>query len=111
MPSPHCAPHPAVPPPQREAERRVKMVEALKEKRAMENLEAARREEQVTLKVQHKANIEVWKNRNKGNIRGLLGSLQTVLWPDSGWTTVSVGDLLEPNQVRDCMCGVGGRGE
>ncbi len=36
----------------------------------------------------------------QGNIRGLLGSLQTVLWDDSGWTPVSVGDLLEPAQIR-----------
>lgn len=35
----------------------------------------------------------------QGNIRGLLGSLQTVLWDNSGWVTVSVGDLLEINQV------------
>ncbi len=36
----------------------------------------------------------------QGNIRGLLGSLQTVLWEDSGWVPVSVGDLLEPGQIR-----------
>ncbi|GIL97949.1 hypothetical protein Vretimale_3500 [Volvox reticuliferus] len=85
---------------QREAAKHAKMKAALAEKLAMEAEEAARREEQVTLKDQYKADIEAWRNKNKGNIRGLLGSLHTVLWPDSGWAPVSVGDLLEPIQVK-----------
>lgn len=32
-------------------------------------------------------------------MRGLLGSLQTVLWEGSGWAPLGMGDLLEPNQV------------
>ena len=35
----------------------------------------------------------------QGNIRGLLGSLHTVLWEGSGWVPVNMGDLLEGNQV------------
>jgi hypothetical protein len=35
----------------------------------------------------------------QGNVRGLLGSLQTVLWEDSGWKPINMGDLLEPAQV------------
>jgi len=35
----------------------------------------------------------------QGNVRGLLGSLQTVLWKDSGWQPINMGDLLEPTQV------------
>ncbi|EFJ50586.1 molecular chaperone [Volvox carteri f. nagariensis] len=85
---------------QREAAKHAKMKAALAEKLAMEAEEAARREQQVTLKDRYKADIEAWKNKNKGNIRGLLGSLHTVLWPDSGWAPVSVGDLLEPGQVK-----------
>ncbi|GIL47549.1 hypothetical protein Vafri_4343 [Volvox africanus] len=85
---------------QREAAKHAKMKAALAEKLAKEAEEAARREEQVTLKDQFKADIEVWKNKNKGNIRGLLGSLHTVLWPNSSWVPVSVGDLLEPMQVK-----------
>lgn len=42
----------------------------------------------------------------QGNVRGLLGSLQTVLWEDSGWKPINMGDLLEPAQVeRDTLCG------
>lgn len=32
-------------------------------------------------------------------MRGLLGSLQTVLWEDSGWKPLGMGELLEPMQV------------
>lgn len=39
-------------------------------------------------------------SHRQGNVRGLLGSLQTVLWPDSGWVPVGVGEMLEPGQVR-----------
>ncbi|KXZ56019.1 hypothetical protein GPECTOR_2g1571 [Gonium pectorale] len=94
------APGPAQPGYGREAAKHAKMKAALAEKLAMEAEEAARREQQVTLKESYKANIETWKNKNKGNIRGLLGSLHTVLWPDSGWQPVSVGDLLESVQVK-----------
>lgn len=44
----------------------------------------------------------------QGNVRGLLGSLQTVLWEDSGWQPINMGDLLEPAQVRKvCARGCG----
>lgn len=36
----------------------------------------------------------------QGNIRGLLGSLDTVLWESSGWTPLGMGDLLESGQVK-----------
>jgi hypothetical protein len=36
----------------------------------------------------------------QGNIRGLLSSLQTVLWEDSGWKPVGMADLLEGGQIR-----------
>lgn len=43
----------------------------------------------------------------QGNVRGLLGSLQTVLWEDSGWQPINMGDLLEPAQVGGGRCAHG----
>jgi hypothetical protein len=44
----------------------------------------------------------------QGNVRGLLGSLQTVLWEDSGWQPINMGELLEPAQVcGDTWCWLG----
>ena len=62
--------------------------------------ESERRERQQQLKRAHAARVEAWRNRSKGNVRSLLGSLQDVLWVGSGWAPLGVGDLLEPQQVR-----------
>lgn len=85
---------------QRIAERHAKMKAALQDKLAKDEEESRKREAQVTLKEQYKEIILQWKNKHRGNIRGLLGSLQTVLWEGSGWSPIGVGDLLEPNQVK-----------
>lgn len=44
--------------------------------------------------------LKAWSARHKGNIRGLLGSLNDVLWPDSGWNPVQVTDLIDPSRVK-----------
>ena len=35
-----------------------------------------------------------------GNIRALLSTLHTVLWPDSGWKPPGLTDLVEPTRVK-----------
>ena len=35
-----------------------------------------------------------------GNIRALLSTLHTVLWPDSGWKPPGLTDLVEPARVK-----------
>ncbi|KAF6244110.1 DnaJ domain-containing protein [Scenedesmus sp. NREL 46B-D3] len=84
----------------RAAEKHAKMKAALAEQQAKEAAEAERRQQQQAHKQAHKERIETWRNKNKGNVRGLLGSLQTVLWEGSGWKPIGMGDLLEPAQVR-----------
>lgn len=44
--------------------------------------------------------LKAWANRHNDNIRGLLGTLHEVLWPDSGWVPVQVTDLIEPKRVK-----------
>jgi hypothetical protein len=82
------------------AEREEKMRAALAAKQGADGAEAARREAQQRHKQQHAPRVEAWRARNKGNLRGLLASLQTVLWEGSGWVPVGMGDLLDPSQVR-----------
>jgi hypothetical protein len=77
------------------------------EKQQREEDEAKRREQQLVLKEQHTARVQSWRNKHKNNIRGLLGSLHTVLWEDSGWKQASMADLLEPQQVWVGCVGVG----
>jgi hypothetical protein len=78
-------------------------------RQAKEVEEANRRQQQVEYKATHRERIDAWKNKNKGNVRGLLGSLQTVLWEGSGWAPLGMGELLEPNQVGGGWVGARGR--
>lgn len=46
--------------------------------------------------------LRAWSEEygKKKQLRALLGSLHTILWADSGWKPVSMGDLLDEKRVR-----------
>ncbi|XP_040997322.1 J domain-containing protein required for chloroplast accumulation response 1 [Juglans microcarpa x Juglans regia] len=46
------------------------------------------------------AKIRQWCNGKTGNIRSLLSTLQYVLWPESGWKTVPLVDIIEGTSVK-----------
>ncbi|KAG6626764.1 J domain-containing protein required for chloroplast accumulation response 1-like isoform X2 [Carya illinoinensis] len=46
------------------------------------------------------AKIRQWSNGKTGNMRSLLSTLQYVLWPESGWKTVPLVDIVEGTSVR-----------
>jgi len=46
------------------------------------------------------AKIEGWKGGKSDNLRALLGSLDTVLWPEAGWKKVGMAELVLPNKVK-----------
>jgi tetratricopeptide (TPR) repeat protein len=46
------------------------------------------------------ARLAAWKAGKETNIRALISSLDTVLWPELGWQKVSMAELLTPNQVK-----------
>ncbi|KAM1725419.1 hypothetical protein FF2_016040 [Malus domestica] len=46
------------------------------------------------------AKIRQWSRGKEGNIRSLLTTMQTVLWPESGWKTVPLVDIIEGNSVK-----------
>ncbi|GMH41138.1 hypothetical protein BSKO_09048 [Bryopsis sp. KO-2023] len=81
-------------------EKHNKMQEALQEKLMKEQEEVERQEVHYDLKKQVSPKILEWKDSAQGNIRGLLTSLHTVLWEGSGWKELTVGDVLESNQVK-----------
>ena len=43
--------------------------------------------------------VEEWSKGRENNVRGLLASLQEVLWEGHTWKPVTVGDLLQVNCV------------
>ncbi|KAM1118315.1 hypothetical protein FF1_042555 [Malus domestica] len=46
------------------------------------------------------AKILQWSRGKEGNIRSLLTTMQIVLWPESGWKTVPLVDIIEGNSVK-----------
>ncbi|KAG8786854.1 hypothetical protein FRC12_016166 [Ceratobasidium sp. 428] len=46
------------------------------------------------------ARIMAWKGGKETNIRALIASLDTVLWPELGWSKVGMHELVMPNQVK-----------
>lgn len=41
-----------------------------------------------------------WRKGKEGNLRALLGSLDTVLWEGSGWKKVGMSELIIPGKVK-----------
>lgn len=46
------------------------------------------------------ARITTWKNGKQDNLRALIGSLDSVLWPEAGWKKVGLSELVLPNKVK-----------
>lgn len=46
------------------------------------------------------AQIRQWSKGKEGNLRSLLTTMQHVLWPESGWKTVPLVDIIEGNAVK-----------
>ncbi|RMZ87202.1 hypothetical protein DV736_g5571, partial [Chaetothyriales sp. CBS 134916] len=52
--------------------------------------------------------IKTWRDGKQDNLRALLGSLDTVLWPEAGWKKISMADLVLPGKVKvQYMKGIG----
>ncbi|KAM5442208.1 auxilin-like clathrin-binding protein required for normal clathrin function [Microsporum ferrugineum] len=46
------------------------------------------------------AKLTAWKGGKQDNLRALLASLDTVLWPEAGWKKISMAELILPNKVK-----------
>ena len=46
------------------------------------------------------ARLQAWKGGKEMNIRALIASLETVLWPELGWQKVGMHELVTPSQVK-----------
>ncbi|KAE8374255.1 hypothetical protein BDV26DRAFT_47813 [Aspergillus bertholletiae] len=57
-------------------------------------------EEKFALTESVDARIAAWKNGKQDNLRALLGSLDTVLWPEAGWKKINMSELIMPNKVK-----------
>lgn len=64
--------------------------------------EAAEAEDQARheMKDAIDARLGAWKNGKETNLRALIASLDSVLWPELGWQKVGMAELVTPNQVK-----------
>jgi hypothetical protein len=46
------------------------------------------------------AQLVAWKGSKSDNLRALLGSLDTVLWPEAGWKKIGMAELVLPAKVK-----------
>ena len=62
----------------------------------------AEAEEQIRLELKDSVDsrLALWKNGKETNLRALVASLDTVLWPELGWQKVGMAELVTPNQVK-----------
>lgn len=57
-------------------------------------------EEKFALSEGVDSRLAAWKNGKQDNLRALLGSLDTVLWPEAGWKKANMSELIMPNKVK-----------
>ncbi|KAH9179527.1 hypothetical protein EDB89DRAFT_2062591 [Lactarius sanguifluus] len=62
----------------------------------------AEAEEQARLELKDivDSRLATWKNGKETNLRALVASLDTVLWPELGWQKVGMAELVTSNQVK-----------
>ena len=78
-----------------------KAVQEIRE-RELKKKEGEAEEDEVRRKLEPK--IKAWSEEHgkKKQLRALLANLHTILWPDSKWKQVSLGDLLDDNKCKRC---------
>ena len=74
--------------------------EAVTRLRAANEAAAKADDEKFALSDSVAERVDQWRNGKENNLRALLGSLDTVLWADSGWKKVNMSELLNPNKVK-----------
>mmetsp|Transcript_11475 Transcript_11475/g.42002 ORF Transcript_11475/g.42002 Transcript_11475/m.42002 type:complete len:545 (-) Transcript_11475:164-1798(-) len=75
-------------------------LQSLEEKRQREADEEQEKNERSILEEMMGADFEEWAKKHKGNIRGLLSTMDQVLWEGAGWEGVSFGELMYDKGVK-----------
>lgn len=73
---------------------------AVKEMREREKQKEAEDAERLSKEDKVSAQISVWKRGKDRNLRALLGSLESILWPGVQWKSVTMGELIEPRKCK-----------
>jgi len=83
-------------------EMKSQQAKALNEIREREAAKAVAEDEEDVVRKQLEPKIKAWSEEHgkKKQLRALLASLHTVLWPEAKWKPIGLGDLLDDRKVR-----------
>jgi hypothetical protein len=75
---------------------------ALAEVREREEKKKKEDEEEDAARKRLEPMIKAWSEEHgkKKQLRALLGTLHTILWPGANWQPISLGDLLDDGKVK-----------
>ncbi|KAI0872249.1 hypothetical protein GGS24DRAFT_468240 [Hypoxylon argillaceum] len=105
-PKPKATPRPAQVPKPRPRPSAMSDLGPQKSSEAVERLREANRaaeaadDEKFALSEKVDARIAAWRDGKRENLRALLGSLDQVLWENSGWKKVGLHELVIANKVK-----------
>ncbi|KZV98843.1 hypothetical protein EXIGLDRAFT_726742 [Exidia glandulosa HHB12029] len=74
--------------------------EAVQRLRAANAAANVEEQQKSDLKDSVDSRLQAWKGGKETNIRALIASLDTVLWPELGWQTVGMAELISPKQLK-----------
>lgn len=78
----------------------VSTTEAVSRLRAANEAADRVEEEKLALTESVDAKIAAWKGGKQDNLRALLASLDSILWPEAGWKKINMSELVLPNKVK-----------
>ena len=94
-------PKPATPKPRpRPAAVSNKSSDAVERLRAANQAAEREGDEKFALTDKVDARIAAWRDGKRDNLRALIGSLENVLWENSGWKKVGLHELVVANKVK-----------
>ncbi|KIM76584.1 hypothetical protein PILCRDRAFT_12638 [Piloderma croceum F 1598] len=74
--------------------------QALKNLHSTLSAQESEDQQRLELKDSIDVRLQAWKGGKETNIRALIASLETVLWPELGWQKVSMAEVVSPGQVK-----------
>jgi hypothetical protein len=89
---------PKRPPPRRQKSQAPS--QALTNLHSAQSAQESEDQQRLELKDSIDARLQAWKGGKETNIRALIASLETVLWPELGWQKVGMAEVVSPGQVK-----------
>lgn len=85
-------------------EMKEQQAKALQEVREREEKKKREEAEEDVVRKQLEPKIKAWSEEHgqKKQLRALLATLHTILWPGANWKQVSIGDLLDDSKLKRC---------